>query len=682
MKTTISRNSKLKIFSLLALVGSTVLVSDPIQRNILSEPFRFQSALSNVPTKSGISNRPDFAPDEIVIKFKPHIANDELFSRSRSLGFNVENVSKRAHFTTVKIANTETIEEAVSRAKRDPAVEYAEPKYYYYAQATAPNDTDFGKLWGLKNTAQTISSPSYTINNPGTSGNDMNVLGAWDVTTSCSSIIVAVLDTGINYNHEDLAGNMWDGSAGCVDKNGTAIGGGCPNHGWDFAGNGTVADNDPIDEEGHGSHVAGTIGAVGNNNKGISGVCQTAKLMSVRVLGVGGGSNASVADGIYFAVRNGAKVINMSLGGASYSQLIYDAVEYAKTNDVLVVVAAGNENFDLSLSTKNSYPCENNNTNQICIAALDQNYARANFSNYDTTLTAANRTVDFGAPGTNIHSIFGSETTFDEGASNYTGWTTEGSGGAVTWAYQSCTVGTGTLKGLALPNDCSVIGWNFTPPYLTPTSVAFGLDRKVYKTFTIPANSTKVSVFHTIVSDGEGYTNSCYDYTEAYSKNATGSPFTGGSLMTMADYNRQVYATKFCRLGNVSFIGSEEVILNSCMNSANTNCTVGYRHVSDFSTQNGGVMIGDFHLSAWIRSNNNYGLYNGTSMATPNVAGVAALIRAYNPLLTHAEVIQKLIDGGTATASLTANTKYGKSINANESVKHLNQVTGVSATLQ
>lgn len=678
MKTILSHNSKLKILSLFVLVGSTVLVSDPIQRNFLSEPFQFQSTLSNTVAKSGRSNKPDFAPDEIVIKFKPYISNDELFSRSRSLGFNVENVSKRAHFTTVKIASTETIEEAVVRAKRDPAVEYAEPKYYYYAQAAAPNDTDFGKLWGLNNTNQTITSPSYTTNNPpgaAAVGKDMNVLGAWDVTTSCSSIIVAVLDTGINYNHEDLADNMWDGSASCLDKNGATISGGCPKHGWDFAS----VDNDPKDEEGHGSHVAGTIGAVGNNNKGISGVCQTAKLMSVRVLGVGGGSNASVADGIYFAVRNGAKVINMSLGGTQYSQLIYDAVEYAKTNDVVVVVAAGNENTDLK--TGNSYPCKNNNTNQICIAALDQNYQRASFSNYDTTTTAANRTVDFGAPGTNIHSIFGSETTFDEGTSNYTGWTTEGSGGSVTWAYQSCTVGSATLKGLALPNDCSVIAWNFTPPYPTPTSVAVGLDRKVYKTFTIPANSTKVSVFHTIISDGEGYTN-CFDYTEAYSKNATGSPFSGGTLMTMADYNRNAYTNKFCRLNDVSFIGSEEVILNTCMNSANTNCTVGYRFVSDFSTQNGGAIVGDFHLSAWIASNNSYGLYNGTSMATPNTAGVVALIRAYNPLLNNIEVIQKLIDGGTATASISANTKYGKSINANASAKHLNQVTGVTATLQ
>ncbi|TGL41462.1 S8 family serine peptidase [Leptospira perdikensis] len=677
MKTTIQQHiSKLKILSLLTVLGSTVLVSDPIQNHLFSGSFQFQNSLSNAESKSGRTNKPEFAPDEIVIKFKSEISNDELFTRSRSLGFNVENVSKRAHFTTVKIANTETVQEALTRAKQDPGVEYAEPKYYYYAQAAAPNDTDFSKLWGLSNTAQTISSPSYTTNNPGTAGNDMNVLGAWDVTTSCSSIIVAVLDTGVNYSHEDLTANMWDGSAGCVDKNGAAIGGGCPYHGWDFAS----GDNNPKDEEGHGSHVAGTIGAVGNNNKGISGVCQTAKIMSVRVLGVGGGSNASVSDGIYFAVRNGAKVINMSLGGTAYSQLIYDAVEYAKTNDVLVVVAAGNENTDLK--TGNSYPCKNNNANQICIAALDQNYARASFSNYDTTTTAASRTVDFGAPGTNIHSIFGSETVFNEGTSNYTGWTTEGSGGLVTWAYQSCTVGTATLKGLGIPNDCSVIDWNFTAPYPTPTSVAANIDRKVYKTFTIPSNSTKVSVFHTIVSDGENISNNCYDFTEAYYLNGSGSPFTTGSLITMADYNRSLYVTKMCRLGVYSFVGSEESILTNCMNTAGTSCTVGYRFKSDGSTQNGGAMVGDFRLSAWVASNTSYGLYNGTSMATPNAAGVAALIRSYNPLLTYTEVIQKLIAGGTATASLSANTQYGKSINANASAKHLNQVTGVTATLQ
>ncbi|TGL02150.1 S8 family serine peptidase [Leptospira levettii] len=683
MKTKLSYASKIKLICLITALTSTVIISNPNQRNFLTEPFRFESSITNSLSKSGATNRPDFAPDEIVIKFKPSVSSDEIFNRSRSLGFQVGHVSKRANFTTVKIASNESVADAVTRAKLDPSVEYAEPKYYYYAQATAPNDTDFGKLWGLNNTNQTISSPSYTTNNPpGASaiGKDMNVLGAWDVTSNCSSIIIAVLDTGINYNHEDLSANMWDGSASCKDKDGNTIGGGCPNHGWDFAS----GDNDPKDEEGHGSHVAGTIGAVGNNNKGISGVCQSAQLMSVRVLGVGGGSNATVTDGIYFAVRNGAKIINMSLGGTQYSQLIYDAVEFAKANDVLVVVAAGNENTDLA--SGNSYPCKNNNANQICIAALDQNFQRASFSNFDTTTTAANRAVDFGAPGTNIYSIFGSETTYNEGTSNYTGWTTGGSGGSVTWAYQSCAVGSGTLKGLALPNDCSVINFNFTPPYNNPTSVSASIDRTVYKSFTIPSNSTKVSLFQTIVSDGESIGDTCYDYTEVYYKNDASSPFSGGAILTLPDYNRSMYVQRLCRktISGVgySFILSEEVTLTNCMNSAATSCTVGYRYKSDSSTQNGGAMFGDFYLSAWIASNNSYGNYNGTSMATPNVAGVAALIRAYNPLFTYSEVIQKLIDGGTATASISSNTKYGKAINANASVKHINQVTGVTATLQ
>ncbi|WP_322113154.1 S8 family serine peptidase [Leptospira kanakyensis] len=673
MKTMVSRKAKLKILILMVLVGSTVLVSDPIQRDFLSEPFRFQNLPLSPISKLARTNKPDYASDEIVIKFKANVSNEELFSRSKSLGFNVNQVSKRAHFTTVRIANTETVEDAVYRAKSDPAVEYAEPKYYYYAQATAPNDTYFDKLWGLKNYGQPISSPSYTTNNPGTDGNDMNVLGAWDVTTNCSSIIVAVLDTGINYDHEDLTANMWDGTASCKDKEGATIGGGCPKHGWDFASN----DNDPKDEDGHGSHVAGTIGAVGNNNKGITGVCQSAKLMSVRVLGANGGSNDTVADGIYFAVRNGAKVINMSLGGTQYSGLIYDAVEYAKANDVLVVVAAGNENTDLS--TGNSYPCKNNNTNQICIAALDQNYQRATFSNYDTNATAANRTVDFGAPGTNIYSIFGLPQFINEHVSGYNGWTSTGSGTA--WSSTTCT--TSSLKMLTNP-DCTFPNFGFDGSAVARTKVALNTSTIMYKTFNLAANTTKVSLLHYVVSWGESGsspTYTCYDYMRVRYSNTAGSPALG-TIVPLYDQNRGKYVEKLCGSTNLFESNDADIpVLASCGGS--TQCTIGYEMVSDGSVQKEGGFVTYLYLDTWAPYNiGTYGLYNGTSMATPNVAGVAALIRAYNPLLNNAEVIQKLIDGGSAAASIASITKYGKSINANDSVKHLNQVTGVTATLQ
>lgn len=667
------KNNRIYLFVSLLVLGTSVIVSDPVGKH-----FRDKLNIHSY-AKQGHPNKPSHSKNEIVVKFKKQVPNSELGTRAKSLGLQVTKISQRPHFATAFVSDGESIQEAIQRVKRDPAVEYAEPKYYYKALATAPNDPDFSKLWGLKNSGQTISSPSYTTGNPGTPNKDMNVLGAWDVTTDCSSIIVAVLDTGVNYNHEDLVGNMWNGSASCKDPDGATIGGGCPYHGWDFAGN----RSNTMDDQGHGSHVAGTIAAVGNNGKGISGVCQTAKIMSVKVLGADGfGSNDNIAEGILFAVRNGAKVINMSLGGTSFSQVIYDAIEEAKNNDVLVVVAAGNENADLL--TEGSYPCKNDNANLICIAALDQNYDRADFSNYDSNGTATNRTVDFGAPGTNIYSLFGTEVVYNEGNTNYSGWTVGGIGGTTNWAFQSCNFTLNAqlvnLKGMAIPNDCSVIDWNFTSPYPIPTAVSPSIQRTAYKTFTIPSNSTKVLLQHIVISDGQGSESFCFDYTEAFYKNASGSPFSSGfSQIIMEDHNREIYVNRFCRLGINSFIDYEENLLTACMNSSNTNCTVGYRFTSDSTIQNGGAIFGDFILTAWAPSTNTYGNLDGTSMATPNAAGVAALIRSYNPLFTYAEVIQKLIDGGTIATSLSSNTKYGKSINANDSMKHINQVTGVSA---
>lgn len=658
-----------------ALVASTVLLSDSNDENFLNKQLK----------ASGKTSMQDYDPNEIVIKYRKNVPSVEMASRTVGLGLRLNEVSARPHFTTAFINQNETVEDAVSRVSRDPAVEYAEPKYKYYKSASAPNDADFGKLWGLKNNGQTISSPSYTTNNPGTSGKDMNVLGAWDLTSDCSSIIVAVLDTGVNYTHEDLVGNMWDGSGGCFNQNGTPIVGGCPNHGWDFASN----DNNPRDEEGHGSHVAGTIGAMGNNSVGISGVCQKAKIMAVRVLGLGGGDNTTVSNGIYFAVRNGAKVINMSLGGTSYSSLIHDAIEYARTNNVLVVVAAGNENTNLS--TGNSFPCKNTSANIVCIGALDQSYVRATFSNFDTNATVSSRTVDFGAPGTNIFSLYGEEVKYEEGASNYgSGWIAGGTGGMVDWGYRSCSFSINstpvTLKGLYLPLDCSVIGFNFTPPYNSPTSVSSSMNRTVYKNFTIPNNSTNVNLYQTIISDGESIGSTCYDYTEMYTSSTAGNPYPSGTLIALNDSNRSnAIVTKFCRRTvngvGYSFIYSNSRTLPACINSG-TNCSIGYRYVSDLSVNNGGAVVGDFFLTAWAPSNTAYISINGTSMASPNAAGVAALIWAYNPSFTFTEVIQKLIDGGQTETSLTGTTRYGKAINANDSIKHLKQVTGVSVSLQ
>src|SRR6266705_2422094 len=191
-----------------------------------------------------------------------------------------------------------------------------QPNYIYHA-AAVPNDTQYAQLWAFKNTGQTITTGTYSPTN-GTTGDDMNIEPAWGHITDCSSVVVAVVDSGVNYTQEDLAANMWNGGFNF------------PNHGFDYVD----SDNDPMDLNGHGTHVAGIIGAVGNNAKGTTGVCWTASIMAVRVLdATGSGSDVTIIQGIDFAITNSAKVINMSLGhGGPFSQAFSDAITSAQNN--------------------------------------------------------------------------------------------------------------------------------------------------------------------------------------------------------------------------------------------------------------------------------------------------------------------------------------------------------------
>lgn len=272
----------------------------------------------------------------------------------------------------------------------NPEVERVEPNLIRRATAT-PNDTSFSNLWGLHNIGQSVNGVS------GTADADIDAPEAWNLESSSQEdVLVAVLDTGVLHTHPDLTANMWDGSS-CKDENGDTIVGGCPNHGWDFVNN----DNDPTDDDGHGTHVAGTIAAVSNNNVGITGVSMgnNIKIMAVKFLDADGfGTLADEIKAINFARHNGARVINASFGGGGFAQ---SEKEVADAFSGLFVAAAGNDGFnnDSDLSTAH-YPCGYNSIHIVCVAATDQDDNLADFSNFGAT------SVDVGAPGVNIYSTY------------------------------------------------------------------------------------------------------------------------------------------------------------------------------------------------------------------------------------------------------------------------------------
>ena len=250
---------------------------------------------------------------------------------------------------------------------KDPSIEYAEPNYLYKA-TYIPNDPyystinswgqGFDDLWGLK-------------------PDKLNCAEAWD-TAEGEGIVVAVIDTGVDYNHEDIIGNMWDDGSG--------------HYGYDFVND----DGDPMDGHGHGTHCSGTIAAVGNNNKGIIGISHKTKIMALKGLSDSGGGNTEhLANCVYYAANNGADILSNSWGGSQKSLAMEDAFNYAYLNmGCLSIAGAGND--DKNLNYFKFYPaCY---ANVVAISATDVNDEKADFSNYGDK-------IEVSAPGVGILSL-------------------------------------------------------------------------------------------------------------------------------------------------------------------------------------------------------------------------------------------------------------------------------------
>jgi len=321
---------------------------------------------------------------------------------------------------------------AAAALEADPAVAVAEPDGFRRLEAI-PNDTYFSLQWGLRNTGQAVAGLAG-----GKSGNDIDVVNAWNRTVGTPSTVVADIDTGYRADSPDLGPVEWT-NPGEIPGNGIDDDGNGKVddvHGWDFVGedsNNPTEDADPTDSNvisgGHGVHTAGIIGAAGNNGTGISGVAQNVRIMPLRVCANEPSSNevrcpfSSIIAAINYAGDNGARVANLSLGGTTYSQLEVNA--YASHPETLYVIAAGNDSADHdsggSGTSGQHYPCdykpatESSPTvpeaieNTICVAALDPSEALASYSDYGAT------SVDLGAPGTAVLSTFpASETLFSD----------------------------------------------------------------------------------------------------------------------------------------------------------------------------------------------------------------------------------------------------------------------------
>jgi subtilisin family serine protease len=282
---------------------------------------------------------------------------------------------------------------AIRSLASHPSVEFAEPNWIYTHQATS-NDPYYtnGSLWGMYGDA---TSPA---NQYGSQAGEAWAAGK----NGCASVWIGIIDEGYMYTHEDLAANAGTNPGEIAGNGKDDDGNGYVDdvYGWDFDGNNNTVFDGTSDD--HGTHVAGTIGGVGGNSKGVAGVCWSVKLMNAKFLGSRGGTTANAIKAVdYFTdlkTRHGIKLVatNNSWGGGGFSQGLYDAIERANAAGILFIAAAGNNGSNNDTSP--SYPASYSNTNIIAVASIASDGSISSFSNYGAT------SVDLGAPGSSIWS--------------------------------------------------------------------------------------------------------------------------------------------------------------------------------------------------------------------------------------------------------------------------------------
>lgn len=346
-----------------------------------------QSAIVIAQTTHHIDKHIDkrVVPNQLIVKFKRGVSEREIGSINSYHGTSIIDKNPIAHFMRLKIhGKNRSVRQLVNKFRKNKNVLYAEPNYIVHT-TQIPNDPDFIKLWALQNNGQTGGTP----------GADIAAVDAWNLVTSTNKVVVAIIDTGVDYNHQDLADNIWI-NMGEIPDNGVdddANGFIDDVRGWNFSAN----NNDPLDNNDHGTHVAGTIAAISNNAIGMAGISQNVKIMPLKFLDANGnGTTANAVSAIQYATMMGAHISNNSWGGTGYSIAIKEAIAASNIAGTLFIAAAGNEGNNNN--TLAFYPAGYDIDNIISVAATDHNDSLAAFSNYGTS------TVDIGAPGVDVFS--------------------------------------------------------------------------------------------------------------------------------------------------------------------------------------------------------------------------------------------------------------------------------------
>ncbi|MDP9067241.1 MAG: S8 family serine peptidase [Actinomycetota bacterium] len=558
-----------------------------------------------------------FVQRRVIVRFRPDASEQARAAARAAVGARLLRKLPVPDAELLGLGPGMAVEQARRTLAAHPGVAYSEPDFIYSAGAITPNDPRFSSLWGLQNAGNT----------------DLDAPESWGVSTGSRDVTVAIVDTGVAYDHPDLAANIWGNpgeSGGGREANGVdddANGYVDDVRGWDWV----QRDNDPRDLHGHGTHVAGTVGAVGNNGVGITGVAWNAGLVPLRVLDANGsGTSSSIASAFSYAGAMGIDVVNASLGGPSFSRSVVDAIE--RWPDTLFVVAAGNESVDNDQVA--SYPCNYASANIICVASVTQGDALSSFSNYGAT------SVDIGAPGSGILSTVPSQAvSFTDGFESGFGerWAPEPA-----WTLRSDSYGSylsdspdGPYAAASNASVRSLVGADLAGAAGCSLRYALRLEVEANDDLLVAEASTDGSTWSSLGS---------------WSGSSGGRWADVSADMSGFDSRSGVFLRFRLKADGDELVGD-----GADVDDVQIVCTDTSYSGSELAT------------------------FSGTSMATPHVAGAAAVLNTASPALGAGAVKSALLDGSLDIPALAGRSVTGGRLNLLRSLQQIGSVPVESA---